>query len=105
MSALPVMRKLEGRAAAAIAEAGAFIVVVTGDDEVRSWHRRAGSASSTSPTLRVSMLRLRRDGSSRWGVMVVHADLPPPAGGLSASIRPPSSHQTTNRTEKPRRNL
>jgi hypothetical protein len=42
MSALPLMRKLEGRAAAAIAEAGAFIVVVTGDDEVRSWHRRAG---------------------------------------------------------------
>lgn len=82
------MRKLEGRAAAAIAEAGAFIVVVTGDDEVRSWHRRAGSASSTSPTLRVSMLRLRRDGSSRWGVMVVHADLPAIAAEDIEAARP-----------------
>ncbi len=37
-----LMRKLAGRTATAIAEAGASIVVVTGDDEVRSWASESG---------------------------------------------------------------
>ena len=43
------MRKLEGRAAAAIAEVGAFIVVVTGDDEVRSWASESGVSLVDEP--------------------------------------------------------
>ncbi len=77
MSALPLMRKLAGRAAAAIAEAGASIVVVTGDDEVRSWASESGFSlvdEPDPPGLDAAAAAGLDAVRGPW--MVVHADLP-----------------------------
>ncbi len=44
-----LMRKLAGRTTTAIAEAGASVVVVTGDDEVRSWASESGFSLVDEP--------------------------------------------------------
>ena len=72
-----LMRKLAGRTATAIAEAGASIVVVTGDDEVRSWASESGFSlvdEPDPPGLDAAAAAGMARADDAW--MVVHADLP-----------------------------
>ncbi len=72
-----LMRRLAERTCTTIAEAGASVVIVTGDDEVRSWASESGFSLVDEPDppgldAAAAAGMARADGA--W--MVVHADLP-----------------------------
>jgi 2-phospho-L-lactate guanylyltransferase len=72
-----LMRRLAERTCTAIAEAGASVVIVTGDDEVRSWASESGFGlvdEPDPPGLDAAAAAGLDTVRGPW--MVVHADLP-----------------------------
>lgn len=72
-----LMRRLAGRTTTAIAEAGASVVIVTGDHEVQSWASESGFGlvdEPDPPGLDAAAAAGMAQADDRW--MVVHADLP-----------------------------
>ncbi|MCH8900136.1 MAG: 2-phospho-L-lactate guanylyltransferase [Acidobacteria bacterium] len=72
-----LMRRLAERTCTAIAEAGASVVIVTGDDEVRSWASESGFGlvdEPDPPGLDAAAAAGIAQADDAW--MVVHADLP-----------------------------